>query len=295
MTMVDPEVSYARGPDEPGVRDLTFGQVLAEAAELAPDQLALFGTRDERRWTYADLFADAQAGARAMLARFRPGERLAIWGQNLPEWVLAEFACGLSGVVIVTINPNLRPGGGGLRHRPVRLGRRPRQRLLPRSRPGRHRQRAAGPVPVVADRARTRRVHRARRRGTRPRHAAARPGCWRPGHDPVHVRHDRLPEGRAAAPPRPRQQRPPHDGPQPDADRGRAARCDAAVPHRRLGPRRARCGRDPRHARPGRGVRARPRPRRHRGARRQHPDRRADDADRDHRAPDVRANATSPA
>src|SRR5690606_7695747 len=109
MTQVDPTESYARGPDEPPVRNVTLGQMLAEAAEHAPDQLALFGTRDARRWTYTELLADAQAGARGLLGRFQPGERLAIWGQNLPEWVLAEYACALSGVVIVTINPNLGP------------------------------------------------------------------------------------------------------------------------------------------------------------------------------------------
>ncbi len=108
-TQVDPTQSYARGPEEPPVRDVTIGQMLAEAAALAPDQLALFGTRDPRRWTYAELLADAEAGARGLLARFQPGERLAIWGQNLPEWVVAEYACALSGVVIVTINPNLGP------------------------------------------------------------------------------------------------------------------------------------------------------------------------------------------
>jgi fatty-acyl-CoA synthase len=106
MIHVDANVSYAKGPDLPPVRDVTVGRILAEAADAAPDQLALFGTRDDRRWTYAALLDDAQAAGRALLGRFQPGDRLAIWGQNLPEWVLAEFACALSGVVIVTINPN---------------------------------------------------------------------------------------------------------------------------------------------------------------------------------------------
>jgi len=88
------------------VLDETFGDLLRRIAGEHPDQLALFGTRDDRRWTYADLLADAGAAARALLARFQPGERVAIWAQNVPEWVVAEFALGLAGLPIVTINPN---------------------------------------------------------------------------------------------------------------------------------------------------------------------------------------------
>lgn len=105
----DRDVSYAVGPDTPPVLDETFGGLLRRVAGEHPDQLALFGTRDERRWTYAELLSDAEAGARALLAQFEPGERVAIWAQNVPEWVIAEFALGLAGLPIVTINPNFGP------------------------------------------------------------------------------------------------------------------------------------------------------------------------------------------
>ncbi|MGH1503736.1 MAG: AMP-binding protein [Acidimicrobiales bacterium] len=105
-THVDSELSYARGPAEPAVLDETIGGVLRRAAATSPDMLALFGTRDDRRWTYAELLADAEAGARALLERFEPGERVAIWAQNVPEWVLAEYAIALAGLTIVTVNPN---------------------------------------------------------------------------------------------------------------------------------------------------------------------------------------------
>ncbi len=108
-THVDPELSYASGPTEPPVLDETLGDLLRRVAAAAPDQLALFGSRDERRWTYRELLADCEAAARALLTRFEPGERVAIWAQNLPEWVIAEFALALAGLPIVTINPNLGP------------------------------------------------------------------------------------------------------------------------------------------------------------------------------------------
>lgn len=99
--------SYCQGPADPAPLDVTIGEALRRSAAAAPDQLALFGTRDARRWTFTELLADAEAGARALLLRFGPGARIAIWAQNLPEWVLAEYAIALAGQVIVTVNPNL--------------------------------------------------------------------------------------------------------------------------------------------------------------------------------------------
>ncbi|MGH9060025.1 MAG: AMP-binding protein, partial [Acidimicrobiales bacterium] len=62
-----------------------------------------------RRWTYAELLADAERAARALAAAgMGSGERLAVWGPNLPEWVILELGAALAGVVLVTVNPALR-------------------------------------------------------------------------------------------------------------------------------------------------------------------------------------------
>ena len=58
-----------------------------------------------RCWTYSELLADAERLAMALSTRFAPGERVAIWSPNSPEWVLMEYACALSGLVLVTANP----------------------------------------------------------------------------------------------------------------------------------------------------------------------------------------------
>jgi acyl-CoA synthetase (AMP-forming)/AMP-acid ligase II len=91
------------------VLDTTIGGVLRAAAARAPDQPALIAgdpSPDRRRqWRYGELLAEAERGARALLARFRPGDRVAVWAGNCPEWVLLEFAAGLAGVTLVTINP----------------------------------------------------------------------------------------------------------------------------------------------------------------------------------------------
>src|SRR5260370_1259421 len=62
-----------------------------------------------RRWTCAELRAEAERAAAALTARFAPGERVAVWAPNLPEWVILEYAAALAGLILVTVNPALRP------------------------------------------------------------------------------------------------------------------------------------------------------------------------------------------
>ncbi|HZV06790.1 MAG TPA: AMP-binding protein [Gemmataceae bacterium] len=104
--------SYVAGPTTPEVREMTFGDLLRRAAEAAPDSLALIaGVADpalRRQWTYAEFYREAQRTARALLTRFRPGERIAVWAQNIPEWVMLEFGAGMAGLILVTVNPAFR-------------------------------------------------------------------------------------------------------------------------------------------------------------------------------------------
>jgi fatty-acyl-CoA synthase len=94
------------------VRDITLGTLLKEAAEMAGDRVALVhGVADaqfRRRWTYAQLFQEAQRVARALLGRFQPGDRIAICAANCPEWILLQHGVALAGMVLVPINPLYR-------------------------------------------------------------------------------------------------------------------------------------------------------------------------------------------
>ncbi|MCP4962020.1 MAG: AMP-binding protein [Actinomycetia bacterium] len=103
------KMSYTVGESDPPVRDLTIGDALREAAADAPDTIAIIeGVPDpanRRTWTYAQYFADAETVARALLARYEPGDHIAIWAQNIPEWILLEMGCALAGMVVVTVNP----------------------------------------------------------------------------------------------------------------------------------------------------------------------------------------------
>ena len=73
------------------VLETTVGGILRAAAAQAPGTMAMVagvpGPATRRRWTYAQLLAEAEQAARALTVRFAPGERVAAWAPNLPEWV----------------------------------------------------------------------------------------------------------------------------------------------------------------------------------------------------------------
>src|SRR5215216_4862788 len=89
--------------------ELTSGALLREVADRVPERPALVeGTPERRAWTYAQLLDEAERAARALLTRFEPGERVAVWANNLPEWVILQLAAGLAGITVVTVSPALR-------------------------------------------------------------------------------------------------------------------------------------------------------------------------------------------
>jgi acyl-CoA synthetase (AMP-forming)/AMP-acid ligase II len=81
----------------------TVGDVLRTSAALVPDRAALvFG---DRQWTYEELLTEATGGARALLSSFIPGDVVAVWAENCPQWIALEFAAGLAGLTLVPLNP----------------------------------------------------------------------------------------------------------------------------------------------------------------------------------------------
>src|ERR1700689_762406 len=109
-------MSHAAGANEPAVRDITLGELLRWAAETTPDLVALIaGIPDKanrRQWTYAELYTQSVRTARALRARFEPGERVAIWAHNIPEWIMVEFGAAMAGVILVPVNPSFRSSEG---------------------------------------------------------------------------------------------------------------------------------------------------------------------------------------
>jgi len=87
----------------------TTHDVLVDCAARTPDAIALVDADgpagQSRTWTYAELRDDSARLAVALLSRFEPGERIAVWAPDRPERVLLQFAAGLAGLVLVTVNP----------------------------------------------------------------------------------------------------------------------------------------------------------------------------------------------
>ena len=105
--------SYCPAQTDQDLAESTVGSVLRDAAARTPDSPALHEVDADgvlaRHWTYAQLLTDSERLAQALLSRFQPGERIAVWAPNIPEWVIAEFALGLAGLTLVTVNPGYQP------------------------------------------------------------------------------------------------------------------------------------------------------------------------------------------
>ena len=89
--------------------DSTLGGLLRAAAAEHPNRIALVeGIPDigaRRRWTYAELLGEAERTAHALLTHFAPGERVAVYAPNCPEWTVLQHGMSLAGVVLVPLNP----------------------------------------------------------------------------------------------------------------------------------------------------------------------------------------------
>ncbi|MFO1402715.1 MAG: AMP-binding protein, partial [Steroidobacteraceae bacterium] len=92
--------------------ETTVGGALRAAAAAAPERTALIAwgaaPAGRQSWSFAALLREAERTAQALLARFRPGEHVAVYAGNCPEWQLLEFGAALAGLVLVTVNPASR-------------------------------------------------------------------------------------------------------------------------------------------------------------------------------------------
>ena len=85
--------------------DLTFQQVLDRVAEEFPDQYAFRYTVLDYTRTYKEFKDEVDAFARALIAMgVRPGDHVAIWATNVPQWFLTFWASIKIGAVLVTVN-----------------------------------------------------------------------------------------------------------------------------------------------------------------------------------------------
>ena len=86
----------------------TLGSLPAEAARKHGDREALWF--DGNRTGFSHLAAEVDRAAQGLLALgIRPGEKVALWLNNRPEWMHLMFAVFRIGAVLVPVNTRLRP------------------------------------------------------------------------------------------------------------------------------------------------------------------------------------------
>ena len=92
----------------PPFRNVTVGDLLTRLADARPDADALLYPNGPR-YNFATLEREARDVARGLIAiGVEPGDRVAVWATNVPEWVVLEFALAKIGAVLVTVNTAMR-------------------------------------------------------------------------------------------------------------------------------------------------------------------------------------------
>ena len=88
------------------IEGLTVGRLLDLVTERRPRDDALVYVDRGLRYSYAKFNEVVERCAQALMALgLEKGDHVAVWGQNVPEWVTLQFASGKMGAVLVTVNP----------------------------------------------------------------------------------------------------------------------------------------------------------------------------------------------
>src|SRR4051794_1684094 len=97
------------GPSEPALLHQTIGANLREVAARFGPREALVSRHQDVRLTYAELDAEVDRVARALLAHgIAAGDRVGAWSPNCAEWTLLQLATARVGAILVNLNPAYR-------------------------------------------------------------------------------------------------------------------------------------------------------------------------------------------
>ncbi len=110
---MDLEKRYSRLPDRdyPNFR-VMFDSICLEYETLPAARIRLEGDASYTEWTYADLRRDSFAAARYLASRgLRAGDRVAVIGENRPEWCFSYIAAVVSGLVVVPVDSSIDASG----------------------------------------------------------------------------------------------------------------------------------------------------------------------------------------
>ncbi len=101
--------SYSHGVSETPLLGETIGDNLRRTVERFGDRAALVSRHQGVRLSYAELDAEVDRVALALLAAgIGKGDRVGIWAPNCAEWVFVQYATARIGAILVNVNPAYR-------------------------------------------------------------------------------------------------------------------------------------------------------------------------------------------
>ncbi len=110
MYDIELKESFFPAQSEGGWEPITIPEMLEDCAQKWGDVKALrelgYDGSFGREWTYSELLRDAKKLSNALASRHRQGAKVAVYANNIPEWVIFEYAAAMAGLVLVTVNPS---------------------------------------------------------------------------------------------------------------------------------------------------------------------------------------------
>jgi fatty-acyl-CoA synthase len=102
-------LAHVHGPAQPPLLQATIGATLRAVAQRFGAREALVSRQQDIRMTYAELDAEVDRVARALLAQgIAAGDRVGAWSPNNAEWTLLQLATARIGAILVNVNPAYR-------------------------------------------------------------------------------------------------------------------------------------------------------------------------------------------
>lgn len=87
----------------------TIGSLLDDMTRRFPDTEALVYQERGLRYSYSQFNESCRLIAKGLLSMgIKKGDNIAIWANNVPEWVLLQFASAKIGAVLVTVNTSYK-------------------------------------------------------------------------------------------------------------------------------------------------------------------------------------------
>jgi fatty-acyl-CoA synthase len=109
MTIKPISLSYAHTGSEKEFIWINIGDVVKHTAEKYPDHDALVAVWCNEKYTYKEFYNECCKAAKGFIKiGVNPGDRVAIWATNYPEWVITQVATAMVGAILVPINPAFR-------------------------------------------------------------------------------------------------------------------------------------------------------------------------------------------